>query len=920
MAPGLHSALTMRLRASLFLPAFVLAAGCSGGTTNHGSTTAGTAVDAQALTVSYRNKVRLPYEGESLSAEAFAKQLKERDPIKHVRCLADESPAYKKASELLGGIAWAHPVSIIKDSAYPPLYSGKQNTFGSGVPEASADVATAGASPVIERPDLVGVQNGIAIFLSQQHGLLAVDARKGKPKLSCSMKLPGDPKNFFFKGSELVVVVNARGAKRSALMRYSFDGAKYHFVDALMLEDQTVRDARTFDSTIALYSSWFKHTEPPKPSTSSSGARPSGGADALLTSESAPGFAGTDELGTKMIVAKWDDKLSIDWEDALLNDPPKQDPLEGTDPNKKYNVGDLVSEQKTYQPFVSASDRYFVIPRTTHRTLFAGYERRSYQVCTDYNPKDHQVRQCSVNYERRPNPDYKAPDPITGDYSCNGKKLEDCIHEAAPVVSQYMNVPVGKTCRDEWVGACKRYETKTETYPTYALEAETALAVYRFEGGVFTKFDDSLSTMEQKADALAFRQGPLRVTGTVSNRNQIQFQNGHLYVFAADALQTMAVAGNSASFLSSLPIGADTDSNPTVVFSDKRAMISSRRPRASNRSDVRMLDLSSPSMPKALTSFSMPGQSAQLILATGGILGPGDVSLNGGNVHRSLKKLTLFSENDGNELDNLLLGTEYDTFASSWLSASDDQRIRMADGGARVFIPYSGRHHADEYEPTAHRLNITSIQSGRLVSEKSFNVADEIIRTASIDETRSLVFANSAVYVVDRTTGKWEMTTLRELFVPFASYRLDDKDLYARIDRVGSKCRISTHQGDPSIFEEKAIAQSDVACPEGATPTGIGRSLVFGPTRTGVAISDDGKAITPMAPDAVQSALDSLPDGYCYIDGAFDQGRGQYVDHLDAVPERILCLTRAQIEAEHEAQRQAAGGDVPPSPGMGATP
>lgn len=919
MASGLHFARTMRLRASFLLPALALAAGCSGGTSNHGSSTAGTAVDAQALTVSYRNKVRLPYEGETLSAEAFAKQLRERDPIKHVRCLADESPAYKKASEFLGGIAWSHPVPIIKDSAYPPLYSAKQDAFGRAVPEASADAGGSGASPVIERPDLVGVQNGIAIFLSQQHGLLAVDARKGKPKLSCSMKLPGDPKNFFFKGSELVVVVNARGgATRSALMRYSFDGAKYHFVDALMLEDQTVRDARTFDSTIALYSSWFKHSEPPKPSTSSGGARPSGGAGADVASS--PVYSGGNELGTKMIVAKWDDKLSIDWEDALLNDPAKQDPLEGTDPNKKYNVGDLVDEQKTYQPFVSASDRYFVIPRTIHRTLFAGYERRSYQVCTDYNPKDHQVTVCSVNYERRPNPDYKAPDPVTGDYSCNGKKLDDCIQEAAPLVSQYVYVPVGKTCRDEWVGACKRYETKSETYPTYTFEDETALAVYRFEDGAFTKFDDSLSKMEAKADALAFTQGPLRVTGTVSNRNQIQFQNGHLYVFAADALQAMAVAGNSASFLSSLPIGADTDSNPTVVFSDKRAMISSRNPRVSNRSDVRMLDLSSPSMPKALTSFSMPGQSTQLILATGGILGPGDVALRGGNVDRSLKKLTLFSEDNGKELDNLLLGTEYDTFASSWLSANDDQRIRMADGGTRVFIPYSGRHHADEYEPTAHRLNITSIQSGRLVSERSFNVSDEIIRTAAIDDNRALVFANSAVYVVDRTTGKWEMTTLRELFVPFASYRLDDKDLYARLDRVGSKCRISTHQGDPSIFEEKALAQSDIACPEGATPTGIGRSLVFAQTRTGVAISDDGKAITPMAPEAVQSALDSLPDGYCYIDGAFDKGNGRVVDHLDAVPERILCLTRAQIEAEQEAHRQAGGGDVPSSSGMGATP
>jgi hypothetical protein len=885
-------------------------AGCSESSSDSGTPTVLDPNEAQAYTVSYRNQVRVPNDGQTLSALGFSKQTKARDPVSQIRCATDESQAFRETATFLGGIAWSHPVAIVKDQSYPPLFTAKQpdrSNERNAAPSAAGAADASGAAPVIERPDLVGVQNGTAVFLSKQHGLLAVDVRGASPVLSCSMKLPGEPKNFLFHGNELVVVVNARnGFNRSALLRYALENGGFRFVDAVRLEGQTIQDARLFDSTIVAYTSWSKAQTPPTPppdeampnatSGGNYGRGVAAGGAAMGVSGVAPGYVGgygQDHLGTKIIVVKWDDQLGIDYEDSLLDDPVKQDPLEGTDPNKTYQPGQLVSERKSYKSFVAASDRYVVVPRDSQKTKFSHYETYNYQVCTSYNPQFQQIEQCHVNYEQRPNPDYRPPNPTTGDYACNGKKLADCIQEAAPTVSQYIYAPVGQTCDMVWIGRCEKYEMKSATYPAFDQENVTELTIYRFENGSFTKLDSSLGKLVQnpaKPDAITFEKNPLAVPGTIANRNQLQFQNGHLYVFADQSLQTLSVAANSIAYLDKLGIAASTTNNPAIVFSDDRAMISARN-NATQQSDVAMLDLSTPSLPKPLTSFTMPGTTTQLILTNAGILGPGQVSLSYGQVGRQLQKLTLFSKEAGSELDNLLLGTEYDTFETSWFDAQDDQKIRLGSGGLRLFLPYSGRHHADQYEPPAHRLNITRIENNRLVSERSFNVSDDIIRTAPVDDNHSLVFSNSAVYAVDHTTGDWLLTTLREFFTPFATYRLADDNVHARVSRVGSKCLVTTHAGDARIFADGELAKLEVPCGESSLPIGFKSSLLFSETRTGVRISPDHLGIVPLTPDEVDAMLKELqaPDrGYCYIDGG-DQASSAQIEYLDSVPAKILC-------------------------------
>src|SRR5207302_5742179 len=101
----------------------------------------------------------------------------------------------------------------------PTLYKGRIPALRAETPTAGAAADNA-ASPTITRPDLVGYQDSTAIFLSQRHGLLAVKTDGPAPVLSCALKLPGQPKYFFYKGNELVLLVNGLSVSEAALLRF----------------------------------------------------------------------------------------------------------------------------------------------------------------------------------------------------------------------------------------------------------------------------------------------------------------------------------------------------------------------------------------------------------------------------------------------------------------------------------------------------------------------------------------------------------------------------------------------------------------------------------------------------------------------------------------------------------------------------
>ena len=907
----------------------------SGGSAGNGSGgNAGARVDAgsidgtvappsslAAYTLSYRSQVRVPASGAILSYDDFAAQVSRLDPLAAMRCPVSNDAEFQTAVNALGGINWTHPVDILKDLSQPPLYRGHLPPPFNYPATAGAADSGRSASPTIVRPDLIGYQDSTAIFLSQRHGLLAVNTAGDKPVLSCALKLPGQPKYFFYQGNEIVLLVNGTtsgsSAYEAALLRFSVSATGFAFLDAVMLDNQQIQDARLFDSTLVIYATLYS---PPASANADGGV-------VVVPVTGTPGSAstvGVTTTGVKVTVVKWGAQLSLSWQEELLDDHVASDPLAGKDlatAVQQLTAGQVVATYKSYKPFISASDRYFVVSRNVSKTVFTGTQSQTYSYCTAYHPgPDHSVTYCYPNYEQRPNPDYKDPQSTKGDYPCNGKSLLDCIQEAAPLVSKYIYVRVGETCNTytyhDYV--CDRTESRTVSYPMYRTDQSTQFVVWRYDNGDFVKLDQQLFQMASpgtttgSVPSLTFTGAPLEVSGTIDSKGDLQFQQGHFYVLTnqGQVLHTLLIAGNSIAELGAQNTprqgGAYSYSGShSTLFSDTRMMVSrayydSSAPKGiTNWSDVIMMDMSAPSFPSQLNHFVMPGSSVQLILASAGILGPGTVNFTYSNVVRNLEKITLFSQDNANELDNVLLGTEFNAdFTQTWFDSTDDQRIRLDWDSQRMFMPYAGYLNSPQtsFNPAAHRLNITAVGVGTgLDSEMTFDLIEDIVRTVSIDSSptagRALAFGDSSIYAINQGSQGWSRDVLEEFATPFAVYRINDTgDIHARIDRIGARCRISTFSGSLKAFAPTRLATGpDIACPESGSPMAIGLDVVFSGSSTGWQLSQDGKTITTMTADQVKEALTHVRnDVYCALDGSKDDGTP--VPYLDAVPASVWCF------------------------------
>ena len=867
-----------------------------------------------AYTLSYRSQVRVPSSGAVMSYDDFAAQVSRLDPLAAKRCPVSNDVQFQAAVDALGGINWTHPVEILKDRSQPPLYRGRIPPVRADLAPTMAGDASNAAAPTIERPDLVGYQDNTAIFLSQRHGLLAVNTEGERPVLSCALKLPGRPKYFFYHGKELVLLVNGMSANQAALLRFGIAPAGFDFLDAVMLDNQQIQDARLFDSTLVIYATLYS---PPPPATD---ANPDGGGSAVPVTSTAAVAA----TGVKVTAVKWGTQLGLAWQEELLNDHASSDPLAGQDvieAVKQLSVGQVVASYKNYKPFISASDRYFVVSRDISKTVFTGTQSRTYSYCAaSHAGPEKSVQYCYPKYEKRDNPDYRDPQSTKGDYACNGKSLLACIQEAAPTVSKYIYVRVGETCNTytyhDYI--CDRTETRTVSYPTYRTDRTTQFVVWRYTDGDFIKLDEQLFQMASpgtttgSVPSLTFTGAPLEVSGSIDHKGDLQFQHGHFYVLTdqGQKLHTLLIAGNSIAELGvqDTPRLGGTysySSAHATLFSDDRMMVSrayydSTKPQGIyNWSDVIMMDLSAASFPARLNQFSMPGSSVQLILASAGILGPGTVSFTSSGVQRNLQKITLFDQDNASEVDNVLLGTEFNAnFTQTWLGTSDDQRIRLDWGSQRLYLPYAGYHHAPEvtFNPAAHRLNITAVGVGTgLASEVTFDLIEDVVRTVSIASSptagRALAFGDSSIYALNQAPQGWSRDVLEEFATPIAVYRINDSgDVHARIDRIGARCEISTFSGSLKAFAPTRLATGPViACPESGSPIAVGLDVVFSGSSTGWRLGQDGLSITALTTDQVKEALTRVRnDEYCALDGTRDDATP--VPYLDAVPASVQCF------------------------------
>ena len=918
------------------LPSFVLRnaailalASCGGAGTGPGGGDQGDGGQAQPVpaslaqyTLSYRSGVRVPTQGTVLSFDAFADQVSRLDPIAAKRCPVSHDAEFQTAVDALGGITWTHPVDILKDQSQPPLYRGQIPPARDYPMTANSGGASQDLAPTIVRPDLVGYQESTAIFLSQRHGLLAVSTDTPQPVLSCALKLPGQPKYFFYHGKELVLLVNGTSSNEAALLRFGISATGFDFMDAVMLDNQQIQDARLFDSTLVIYANLFNPPPAPTPPPAIDGGAAGGSAGATPVAVPSSSTSGSASTGVKVTAVKWDTQLTVAWQEELLNEHPISDPLAGQNPIdavKQLTVGQVVATYRSYKPFISASDRYFVVSREVNKTVFTGTQSQTYTYCTASHPgPDYSVQYCTPTYEQRPNPDYKDPQSTKGDYPCNGKSLLDCIQEAAPLISKYIYVRTGQTCSTytyhDYI--CDVTETHTVSYQTYRTDLATQFVVYRYTDGDFVKLDQQLFQMASpetttgSVPTLTFTGSPLEVSGSIDNKGDLQFQQGHFYVLTnqGQQLHTLLIAGNSIAELGTQDTPRKGGSysysgSHSSLFSDTRMMVSrayydSNGPHGIyNWSDVLMMDLTAPSFPTSVNQFAMPGSSDQLILASTGVIGPGTVAFTSSGVQRNLQKITLFSQDDASEVDNVLLGTEYNAdFTSTWLGVADDQRIRLDWGSQRLFLPYSGYLNTPQnvFNPAAHRLNITAVGSG-LTSEMTFDLAEDIVRTVSLASSptagSALAFGDSSIYALNQGAQGWTLGVLEELATPIAVYRISDNgDIHARIDRIGARCSISTFSGSLNAFAPTPLASGPtIACPESGSPVAVGLAVVFASASTGWSLSSDGLSLVALDAAAVKAALALVrTDEYCALDGSKQDGTP--VPYLDAVPTSIQCF------------------------------
>ncbi len=830
--------------------------------------------DPSQLGASLTADIDLPVEGEYLETADFWGEVAANDPMFGRRCQTGDDALLTAVGDRLGGVRWGHTVRQLIDEGQPKLFDAK---FPEEQPEWGFDASAgadedSGGGVTIERPDLVGYRDGYAVFLSNQHGLLVVDTTGDAPQVSCALQLPGEPINFFARGDAFVVNVNAAGQayyEGSALLHFRFGAETFEFVDAPFFDNERIMDARSFKDyggqALAIYTDVYEGLDEiiePSPQDCVDGVCPD---PQIYTRYLRTG-------AVRLNVLNWNLSLTPVFTDEFQNDDIGALETTVVDQGGPLVAGQHVYSYQSFHDFLSASDRYLVIPqRGTDRFVdyIVNYTR---QRCIDYNSQWRQQNRCYANYERQPNPDYVPPAP-SGDYDCNGQSLEDCIQQAAPSVSQYIYVRTGQTCYDYWIGRCEGYETYTGSYPRYRDEKKTRYIVYRFKNGAFSRLDDTLYELDpaaaEGASAVAFTPAPFELDGHIGKPDHIQFQNGYLYVLSSGELHTFRLEGNTAVRTGRIhPMSSWGNSwselQALIRFSGDRAMIS-KRGSSWDRSDIISLSLAQPFRPFVNNSFSMPGNNAQILVSEHGYLAPGQVSIPmGGDYTRSLQKLTLHARQDASELDNLLLGTEFTSLGQTYLG-DDDQSLRLDGASQRLFAPFMGYHHVT-YAPSF-LLSISQIEASDLVSMGTLELSEPIVRTVGVDSDNALAFGNSSVHRLWLgEDALWKTEAVEEIFVATAGYRFDNEDRHARLDRFSQKCRIGTVENRAALFAAPASPANSIEVPCLGNPRAIGLSMVFEQNQTGVMWDENGENLRALTPEEVAARLLLTEfDFYCTI-------------------------------------------------------
>jgi hypothetical protein len=628
------------------------------------------------------------------------------DPIKTQRCALPDNSNFQETADALGGFKINYKVPLKRDSSLPFVYSG----FPSPV------IMSDNASPsvTIERADLVAQNENRVVYLSKKYGLFAVEVDEENTaysKVSCALTLPGRPVNFYWHHQDLFIITNGlfnSPSQNAAVLRFSVQPDGFTFVEGLLLPDTHILDTRRFNDTLAIYGNYYPDL------------------NAVGTNDNAQP---SKQLHFVSIV----NQMKIVAKDFLT-----------------------YSDTSYYNNFVSASDRYLVVPKTGRE--ITGYKTKTHYRCTKYG--DPILKTCCyTKWKRIPNPDY-TPASSGGVVGC-GKNLWQCLKQKGPKLSPYIRVNDGQKCHEYEVPVCVKREAVTQEYPIY--KSTTEFVIYRYQDGAFIKLDETLG--EVINSNLVLSDHPLKIDGTIPDHNFLKFQNGFFYALTANngTLTTFTIQGNSLIKTSELGNLTDNGRISTVRYSDNH-LYYNEDAYGSIQNYLESISLDDPAFPKPAASISIPGVLHQILFYDDHILGFGNIRQGSQN----LEKISLFSETDGSELDNYLVGADLSRTSSP--AAYDEQVYNFDSNLGRFFLPVNSNGFLPGvgYEYLS-RLAIADIANGLITTPKTIEFPESIERVASLSKNTAVALSPSYIHQLG-ADDEWNKQKLLEILLPASAY------------------------------------------------------------------------------------------------------------------------------------------------------
>lgn len=680
-----------------------------------------------------------------------------------------------------------------RENSNPLSKSATEHGVDTAIESARADTA---ALPTIARADKIARDGDRVIYLSARYGLFFVDiSEQSTPSLSCSVLLPGQPKNFYLLNNRLIVLVDSKygnyqkgigprafgQSQTAAAISFDLktDGLSYQ--SHVTLENQRILDSRRFNDTLAIYT---RFQEPPQENSSSpsdTGASTSAVSSAVVNSEPEDWRPPANESMLTVIkirtsgLEKAFEELHTDTEVELLSE------LTLT----SADIGKVRRRSSSPLSFVSASDRFLITGRrVTERRIKALEPRTStHTSCAKWNPRAYEVkrRYCRPEWSYTPNASY---DP---EFRCDlGSDFEACMraNETKFKKGEWKKGAVSCQTHSYWQGQCVRSETITREWlaPHYETSERTELVIYRFEGEDFYRLDDP------NPETALTGKGAFHISGKALEHKSFQFKDGYLYAVMetrdnntpATEVSTYRVTSGAL-----VPAGKISDIAPgenlkAVLFDESLVYFVTFR----EVDPLYAVDISQPGNPVMVGELKVPGYSGQLIADESLLIGIGreeaPETMNRPNNWRP--KVSLYDVSSPSlisEIETHIFSTDV---SSAWSSAeTDDQVYHYAAQSKTLYVPMSvSNWNAREdlcqssYFYTG-RVSISQISTVGMNSSE-VTLDSHVDRVIETNPSEALAFGDSLVARLLRSEQGWTAQTLHQNSKTRGIYRVPGSD------------------------------------------------------------------------------------------------------------------------------------------------